>query len=60
MPYLRLLEPVENLRESVNSRKQVLTPIGDNGGKSMPGKNGMPSGKDAVHATELLELQGEI
>ncbi len=29
--YLRLLGPVENLRESVTSRKQILTPIEDRG-----------------------------
>lgn len=58
--YLRLLEPVENLRESVAPLKQVLTPIGNNGGNQMHGKNGFGPSKDtAVPAPELLEIQGE-
>ncbi len=56
--YLRLLEPVENLRESVNTRKQVLAPIGDDS-TPIHEKNGMAASTDVVPATELLELQGE-
>lgn len=57
--YLRLLEPVDNLREFVGTRKQVLSPIGHNGELEMPSQNGGQNGNDGVHTADLLELQGE-
>jgi chromosome segregation ATPase len=53
--YLRLLEPIENLSASVNSRKQILTPIVANGSKAPAAKNG----HSADTAADTLALQGE-
>ena len=56
--YLRLLEPVENLRESVGQRKQVLTPVGNSNAPNGT-RNGFPTAGDAPQTSDLLELQGE-
>ena len=57
--YLRLLEPVDNLREFVGTRKQVLSPLENNVEREMTSQNGGQTGSDAVHSADLLELQGE-
>lgn len=57
--YLRLLEPLENLRESVAPRKQVLTPINNGAANGTNGHQGKHSGQEVAHAPGLLKLQGE-
>ncbi len=56
--YLRLLGPLESLRESVAPSKNVLTPIGAKV-QSGSADNGDLQVIDAAHASDLLELQGE-
>jgi hypothetical protein len=54
--YLSLIEPVENLRGSVSSRKQA---IAGNSERTVNGANGLNAGNDPAASPAVLEIQGE-
>lgn len=56
--YLRLLEPLENLCESVGP--PAATTISGNGNRQMPNLKGQQGQNSNVQTAELLEFQGDI
>jgi methyl-accepting chemotaxis protein len=54
--YLSLVEPVENLRASVSSRKQPIANISE---RTVNGANVLNAGSDPAASPAVLEIQGE-